>query len=401
MFGLPPAAVRHELFDRVLPDVARRWRPDVPYVAHAPDGPGWSFAPDRGIAHYYGVGAYLRGLDDARRANVRFAAECLGFANVPDQRTLAALGTGDAHDPRWKAASPRDPGAAWDFDDVRDHYLTTLFNENAAALRMRDRDRYLDLSRAVAIEVMQAVFAEWRRPGSCCAGGIVWTLNDVVPGAGWGVLDAAARPKPAWHGLRGVLQPVQLLLIDEGLNGLDVHVLNETAAPRQLDLELCCLRADGVAVARSTARLEVPARGARTLRSADLFDGFFDITAAYHFGPPAHEVTWATLRDAGGELVSTAAHFPSGPQLAPRDPGFSVRVGQDDAGWWLEIGAERFAQHVHIVADQFRAAPDWFHLPPGGARLVRLLRECEAEIVPEGYILALNAFAWKSFSGRK
>ena len=396
MMGLPAAWVRHELFDSVLPDIAARLRPDVPYLGHAPDGPGWSFAPDRGVSHYYGIGAYLRDTDDARRSGLRFAAECLGFANVPDHRTLAALGTADAHDPRWKSASPRDPGAPWDFDDVRDHYMGQCFGVVPAALRMRDRDRYLDLSRAASAAVMQAAFAEWRRPGSSCRGALVWTLQDVVPGAGWGVLDYAARPKAAWHGLRAVLQPVQVLLADEGLNGLDVHVLNETPRELQAALELVCLRDGAVPVARAARQITLAAHASQSLRSAELLDGFFDITYAYRFGPPAHDVTIATLCDADGQVLSQAYHFPLGLALPPCDPGFEASLARDADGWLLTLSCARFAQFVHIVDENFRAEADWFHY----SRAVRLLRECEGEIPPDGYILGLNAFGWKRYSGR-
>lgn len=401
MMGLPSEWVRHELFDAILPGIAERLRPDVPYLGHAPDGPGWSFAPDRGVSHYYGIGAYLRDTDDARRSGLRFAAECLGFANVPDQRTLAALGTPDVHDPRWKSASPRDPGAPWDFDDVRDHYLGQFFGVIPAVLRMRDRDRYLDLARATSATVMHAAFAEWRRPRSSCRGALVWTLQDVVPGAGWGVLDHAGRPKAAWHGLRAVLQPVQVLLTDEGLNGLDVHVLNETPRELRAEFELVCLRDGTVPVARATCQVTLAAHASQSLRSAELLDGFFDITYAYRFGPPAHDVTIATLRDAAGQVLSQAVHFPAGQVLPPCDPGFEASLAQDAAGWVLTLSCARFAQFVHIVDENFRAEADWFHLAPNSSRAVRLLRECEGVNSPDGYILALNALRWKRYSGRQ
>ena len=100
---------------------------------------------------------------------MRFAAECLAFANVPDDEALGPLRRrrrSPVHHPRWKARVPRDCGAGWDFDDVRDHYLRELFGVDPVALRSTDTERYLELSRAVSGEVMAEVFGEWRRAGS-------------------------------------------------------------------------------------------------------------------------------------------------------------------------------------------------------------------------------------------
>jgi beta-mannosidase len=403
MLGLPPARVAHPLFDQILPDAVRTWRPDVPYVPHAPGGDtpgddspggdaGWPFQPNQGAAHYYGVGAYRRPLSDARLSGVRFAAECLALANVPDDRTLEALGTHLAHDPRWKAAVPRDPGAGWDFDDVRDHYLHLLFAVDPASLRSEDPQRYLDLSRAVSAELATALFSEWRRPGSLCAGGLVWQLNDLRPGAGWGVLDQAARPKPIWHALRQVLQPVQLLLCDEGLNGLDVHLLNDTASALAVVLELSCLRDGATSVASARRELVLPARGHRSLSSAELLPGFFDITHAYRFGPPQHDVTLARLIRAEDRAeLALGCHFPAGPALPRQEIGLGAELLWNGTAWELELTTARFAQYVDITDPQFRPETAWFHLPPGASRRVLLLPEGAADAVPRGEVRGLNA----------
>ena len=84
MLGLDPELGRGELFGELLPRLVEEAGIDAVYLPSAPCGGERPFRPDRGVANYYGVGGYRRPLEDARRAEVRFAAECLAFANVPD-----------------------------------------------------------------------------------------------------------------------------------------------------------------------------------------------------------------------------------------------------------------------------------------------------------------------------
>ena len=148
------------------------WKPGATATCASPKAGrpcAFPHVADAGTTSYYGVGAYERPIADARRSNLRFATECLAFACIPDDAALARMPGGlatRAHHPAWKSRSPRDLGAGWDFDDVRDHYVRELFAEDPMRLRHADHDRYLALGRCAIAEVMGAAYAEWRRAGA-------------------------------------------------------------------------------------------------------------------------------------------------------------------------------------------------------------------------------------------
>ncbi len=299
MLGLARDQWSNSFFAETLPALCAEIKPDTVYWSSSPSGGVLPFQVDHAVSHYYGVGAYLRPLEDARRAGVRFTTECLGFSNVPDEASVDELlknGGQAAHHPAWKTRVPRDGGAGWDFEDIRDHYTAQLFRVDVMRLRYADMPRYLALSRISTGEVIAQTVSEWRRAESACKGALIWFLRDLWLGAGWGLIDASGQPKAAyWHAKRA-MQPLTVFLSDEGLNGLEVHIVNDGPTAFTGSLALNLFRNGEPRVAQAHAPVQVPAHGSLSLRADSLFEHFLDTAYAYRFGPAGHHLAVATVQ---------------------------------------------------------------------------------------------------------
>ncbi|KAA0124690.1 glycoside hydrolase family 2 protein [Methylobacterium sp. P1-11] len=385
MLGAPRAVWADAFCATILPARVAAMRPDLIVVPNSPSGGDLPFSPRGGCTHYFGVGAYRRPLEDARRAEVGFASECLAFANPPDPGTPGPTGPAD---PLWPAGIPRDRGADWDFETVRDHYVGQLYGVDPAVLRADDPDRYLELGRAAVGEVMEATFAEWRRPRSPTAGGLVLFLRDLGPGAGWGVIDWTMRPKSAWYALKRAFRPVQVLLTDEGLDGLHVHVLNDTAAAQTLTLTLALSDCGGRVAARAERDLVAGPRAAITLSSGALLGRFFDTTDTYRFGPRVHDLAHAQLSDADGRVIAESFYFPGLRPLDREVIGLRAEPVATEDGPGLRISTERFACSVQVQAVGARPADSGFHLAPGTSRIIAFAGPAQP---PRGSVRAINS----------
>ena len=392
MMGLPEARWSNAFFLETVPALCERLHPGVPYVPSTPWGGALPFHVGKGIAHYYGVGAYRRPFSDLRTSNMRFSAESLAFSQLPEpDAVLHAFGTAtpQPHAPAWKAGVPRDMGAGWDFEDVRDHYLRELYGHDPIALRAQDLDRYHALSRRVPGEVMRRAYAEWRRDGSPCGGALVWLHRDVLPGAGWGLVDVDGGEKAACSYLRRAWAPRSVHLTDEGLDGFTVHVCNETAEPLAATVELELLRHGRATMAAMRRDIEVAARSTWSIAADTLVGLFTDMGDTYCFGPPKQDVVAVRLvaRD-GTTVIAEDAFFPLGQALAllsgtpPR-----LALGMIDARTVaLDIDSDMFLQSAWIHAPGWAAADNYMHVLPRHSRRVLLRRrdaaatECALEL---------------------
>ena len=365
MLGLPPELGRDPFFLSKIPALIRSAQLDAAYVPSAPTGGAFPFRTGQGVANYFGVGAYLRPLEDVRRSAVRFASECLAFANVPDG------------DPSDRAAGVmRDVGAAWDFADVRDHYLQALHGITSTD------ERYWEHARQITGELMAAVFGEWRRAASTCTGGILLWLRDLAPGAGWGVLDSEGKPKAVWYHLRDALAPVAVWFVDEGLNGLVVHVANDTAKAVQATLRLALYRDERLLLEEVRTPLVLNPHSAFERDIEELLGRFVDVTYSYRFGDAQQDTVVASLH--GDQKVLSQAFFrvdcrPQSTSWTADELGLeALSQGVDEHALRLTLSSTRVVRRVRLKAERSEPDTDSFDLEPGRPRTVALLRRAGA-----------------------
>jgi beta-mannosidase len=370
MLGRPASEWTNAFFAEELPRLCAELHESIPYFPATPWGGALPFHVGAGISHYYGVGAYRRPPNDVKHAGVKFTTECLGFSNVPDRETIELMYGGvtpPPHHPRWKARVPRDSGAGWDFEDIRDHYFRELLGRTAVDSRSVDVERYYALSRIVSGELMKGVFNEWRKPGNPCSGGLVWFFQDLWPGAGWGIVDSTGRPKAAFWYLKRAWANRTVWLSDEGLDGLDLVLLNESPESMHAQVEIRLFQHGQRTVATAQSPADVPARGALTLQADALLGRFTDISRAYRFGPPQHDVVNVRLYDRNTrDLLGEDFYFPGGldfPVL--NEAGVAAHTTRgDDGRVRVTLRSAVFLQSVCVSSKNFAPSDNYFHMAP-------------------------------------
>ena len=376
LLGLHDEKRTQQLFTNTIHAWSRALFPSQTYI---PSAPGFGPLPTHlsaGISSFFGVGAYRRSVDDRSVEQVRFASECLGFANVPDSSSMNELFGSILPSPTgasWKSGTPRDNGVGWDFDDIRDHYTEQLFSVNALDLRIHDLPRYFELSRLASGVAMAAVFARWRATGSRCQGALIWMMHDIKPGAGWGLVDALGRPKPSYHLVRSVLRPVQVLVTDENFDGHNVHLINEQGVELSAVLTITLVLVDGRAGGKVVRNVVLPPRSAQTLSVDGCFDRFQDTTWSYRFGPPAFRAVAADLLLSNGTSVQHVAAVGCAGIETSADIQLTACLVDYSGSVRLQLESDRLLEWVRLESAGFECIDNYVHIIPGVSRQIEVL----------------------------
>ena len=368
MLGLGSESWESPIFDDLLPELCRHWRPDVPFWTSTPGGGDLPFRPDHGTSHYFGVGAYRRPLSDAVLAKPQFMTECLALSNLPGN---------SGSDKTAPSRIPQDVGADWNFKHITDHYLRAFYGDAVAERCASDREFAGMLGRATSALLMEKAGTLWRDPESSCQGALVWLHRDPWASAGWGVIDSNGRPKSAYYGLKRAWASPALAIVDDGLNGLRLLAFNDgaTSVAGRLDLQL--MRIDGTLIAHSEKSITVEPRSTLAMNVETLLGEFLDASYAYRFGPRAIDVCVARLdltasRSQAEDQAIEAVHLPIEMGLLPRQ-AIGLRADWDEGHSSrprLRVSTEQFAQTVVLELDNAVPSDNFFHLAPHGTKMV-------------------------------
>jgi beta-mannosidase len=215
--------------------------------------------------------------------------------------------------------------------------------------------------------------------------------RDLWPAAGWGIVDSTGLAKAAYWYLARACAPVALLLTDEGVNGLALHAVND--GPTSVDGELTVKLWKGkTPVAEGTQPVTMSPRSASTHSADAILGSFTDVSYAYRFGPPGHDIVVATLRDrATGTPISESFYFPNELRTLPTDPGMTAEAVQAaERDWIVTVRCDSAAIAVAVDLDGFVPSDSYFHMAPSSTKRIRL-RSVSNASAPSGSLFALNA----------
>ena len=152
--------------------------------------------------------------------------------------------------------------------EAQRYYVRERYGLDPVALERDDPALWMTLFEILPGELMAATYAEWRA-SEHCRGAVIWNWQDLWPVQ---LASVCATPlvgaKAALHYLRRALSPHAVFLIDEGLNGLDIHLINELdsaqrggARSSKPSMRWCAERSSCSAATRACARTRIVVGG--------------------------------------------------------------------------------------------------------------------------------------------
>ncbi|MCF6193192.1 MAG: hypothetical protein L3J46_02530 [Kangiellaceae bacterium] len=377
MYGIDKSQWSNSFFENSIPEILEQFHPGIPYISSSPSGGALPFHLSEGTSHYWGVGAYMLPTSDKNKERVKFASEGMGLSHIPNDKFITEnFGKNKLfpYSNDFVYRVPRDLGAGWDFDTIRDFYIEDVFGINARQLKRQNIERYIEMSRVVTGEVISRVFEYWRSEHSSCNGGLIWFNRDFWPCAGFGIFDSDSQPKAAYYQLKRAWANRTVIIENSGLDGANITVVNDKQHQFDGALLINFVKEGKLSDKETRFSINIDGHKKKSFNLDEILGRFIDSGYAYKFGPPIYDILSCKLVDHKDKVVSESFMFREGLEL-PVHPKESVLIKVKKSSLnsiKITIESDVFLHFVRINAKNYFADENYFHLCPGHTKTITL-----------------------------
>jgi len=234
-------ALFHHVLPRILAqeDPTRYYQPSSPYSPDKKDNPN---ADHTGDQHPWSLGFHDTDFRKYRLMECRFPNEggCLGPTALPTMR--ACLPPGQQHAQSWAWQVHDNAVDSFTEPSAIDQFTTQWLGKDCRQMTIADYTYWGGLLHG---EALGEYIHNFRRRMFDSAAAIFWMYNDCWPATrSWTVVDYYLRRTPAFHPVRRAMQPVTVVVAEQGAD-IVVFGINETSAPVTADLRYGLLNVAG------------------------------------------------------------------------------------------------------------------------------------------------------------
>ncbi len=323
-----------ELYERIIPELAEKYAPELFYWPASPSSGGGFDDPDndsRGDVHFWKVWHGGVSFTEYRNHKFRFCSE-YGFESYPSIKTIRSF------------CEESDMNC---FSRVMENHQKCKSGNSKILTYLADSYLYPTTFETLvyASQLMQAdaikYGVEWfRKNRGCCMGSLYWQFNDCWPVASWSSVDSFGRYKALHYAAKKFYAPVGMGLFLENYR-LSVNISNETMAA--FDGEIRVFRCDSKLNVKDSYSKKI---SVEALTSADVFVVNSEPENKYE------EYLYVDLYDKYGNFVLRQTELYVPPKhFEWKKPELNIDIFDCDEGVQIDLSADVFAKGVCIDFD--------------------------------------------------
>jgi beta-mannosidase len=239
----------------------------------------------------------------------------------------------------------------------------------------KDLPEYIDFSMICQAEGLKFAVEHYRRRKFHCSGTLIWQWNDCWPGLTWSLLDYYAFPKAGYFFVKRAFAPVMASFKDEPDGSVSLWLVNDTLSPLDDALTWVHGTFNGDILSQGEVNAHVPPNS--VIQMARITPEILGT------GNRQRQYLW--VRSSGGHFPDNRHFFAEIKDLVRHRPNVQVVWHQDGDALIADISTDTYAYFARLFVplEGTRYSDNWFDVPPGETRRVRIWHPGGRLITPE------------------